>query len=684
MEGTSDSAALLRLLRVTAIAANEASDIRTAAKVCLDETRKFSGWALGHLYLAARDGSSLDPTSVWSVDDDRKYGPFQELTSRSVMPRGCGLPGRVLASGTPHWIEDVQRDANFPRANAALEVGLHAALAFPILTQNQVSGVLEFFAPEVLAPNESLLSTVSEVGRQLGRVIERQHAADDLRASELRFRSVSQAAPDGIIIADSEGLITFCNRAAERMFVAESNDMIGRPLSMLMPERFREAHLAALARLIAGAESRLIERTTELVGLRSTGQEFPLELSLSSWVAQDRRYVSVIIRDITDRRAAEDQARQDEERVRQSARLHAVGMLAGGIAHDFNNILTAIFGFSKLVLDELPEGRLRDDVLEIRDAAERGAGLTRQLLTFSRQRALRVEAVDPNALLAKLRNMLVRLLPESISLELRLGDHLPTVTADYTQVEQVILNLAVNARDAMPHGGTLVVETGLADLAERQHRGASPGPHVVLTIADSGTGMDAETLARIFEPFFTTKGRMGTGLGLATVYGIVQQTGGSLTVDSTPGQGTIFRVYFPITSVATAPEPGVMADAGTGSETILLVEDDSLIRRSLAKVLRQHGYAVLEAGSASEALTLHHTQLAGTTILLSDVVLPDRDGLSLAKELRTRYPEMRALFMSGYSEEAVQDLGQPTGDIAFLRKPFAPKALVHRLQQLLN
>lgn len=682
MQGLYDSAALLRLLRVTAVAANEAPDTPAATQVCLDETLRFTGWALGHLYLTSRDGRSLEPSGVWSADDLGRFASFQELTEQTVIQKGRGLPGRVLASGTPHWIVDVQQDANFPRAAAAGDVGLRAALAFPVFTQEEVSGVLEFFADAALPPDEPLLAAVAHVGRQLGRVIERERAAEDLRASELRFRSVAQAAPDGIIISDSTGVITFCNRAAERMFGADSPSLVGQPLTVLMPERYRDAALAGLARIAAGGARHDIDRTVELIGLRAGGQEFPLELSLSSWDAQGNRYFSGIIRDITDRRTAEALTRQDEERFRQSAKLHAVGMLAGGIAHDFNNILTAIFGFSKLVLDELPEGALRDDVVEIRMAAERGARLTRQLLAFSRQQAVHIAPVDTNDLLTKLRNMLVRLLPESVVLELRLASELPTIKADYTQIEQVVLNLALNARDAMPAGGQLLVESGVVELAARQHRGAAPGPHIRITVADTGVGMEQETLDRIFEPFFTTKGRLGTGLGLSTVASIVLQSGGSLTVESTPGLGTTFRVYFPIAPEPSSVDAGETVCADGEAETILLVEDDQLIRCSLAKVLRQHGYAVVEAGSAAEARELRAEYLSNASILLSDVKLPDGDGVSLAKDLQARYPDLRALFMSGYTEDAVQSLAAPGGRFAFLKKPFAPSALVQRLQQL--
>lgn len=447
-----DDANLFKLLEFAAIAANEASDIRTAAALCLEETRRVTGWPVGHLYLANSNGDRMLPSGIWSLADPGAYTAFQELTNRTELTSGVGLPGRVLESSEPIWIKDTEHDTNFPRAAAAAAVGLHAGFGFPIITGLRVMGVMEFFASEAIDPDETFLKIVSQVGRQLGRVVERERTAEYILSSERRFRSVAKSATDAILIADEQGKIMFANPASELMFGYLPDTLIGTSLTALMPERFRDGHSAGIARVREGGDSRVLGRIVELVGLRRDGVEFPIELSLSSWESQGQRYFSGIIRDISDRKAAERDAREQEERLRQAARMEGIGVLAGGIAHDFNNVLTAIFGCADLLLEDIPtDSLLRENVVLIREAADRAASMTQQLLAFSRRQMLRVVTVDVNGLITKLHKMLARLMPESIRVELRLKDGLPAINADYSQIEQVIMNLVVNARDA--HGG---------------------------------------------------------------------------------------------------------------------------------------------------------------------------------------------------------------------------------------
>ncbi len=543
-----DDAALLGLLKAVAIASNEASDLRSAAAVCLDEIRRLTGWPVGHLYLTSSDGEWMEPSGIWSVANSVDYAAFQEVTNHLPLQRGKGLPGRVLATGAPHWIVDTPKDPNFPRAAVAASADLHAGLGFPILAGSVVVGVLEFFAAEALDPDEPLLDLLAQVGRQLGRVSEREQAAERLLASEKRFRSVAQSAADAIVVADGTGNITFWNRAAERMFGYSHDDVIGRPLMVLMPERFRAAHNAGVARVSRGHHSRLAGQTVEFTALHKDGHEFPIEVSLSTWGEHRGRFFSGIIRDITGRRSAEEAAREQEGRLRQAAKMEGIGLLAGGIAHDFNNVVMAIAGCAKILVDDVPESSpFRENVVTIRDSAERASALTRHLLEFSRRQNLRVEPIDLNALVARSLRMLSRLLPSSIEIQTTLGADVPPIRADSTQIEQIILNLLVNARDAMPAGGRVWIETSRVELDQstREHPGTRAGLHAVITVRDTGIGMDAETRTRIFEPFFTTKGKLGTGLGLSTVHGIVRDSGGKIFVDSQKGQGAAFRIYLP-------------------------------------------------------------------------------------------------------------------------------------------
>ena len=402
--------------------------------------------------------------------------------------------------------------------------------------------------------------------------------------------------------------------------------------------------------------------------------------------------------DVTERRRAEEALRRSEERLHRSERLEAVGQLAGGIAHDFNNLLTAITSYTQLLLeDSAPNDARRDDLLEIKKAADRATSLTRQLLAFSRRQVLDPRVIDLNAVVADLENMLRRLIGAHIALvtDPALRPPLPRVRADVGQLEQVIVNLAVNARDAMPDGGTLTIRTGEAELTDADCRDhpdfdMRPGRYVVMSVSDTGTGMDAATQARMFEPFFTTKGPgKGTGLGLATVYGIVKQSGGYIAVASEPGKGTTFRIYLPSVE-GDAPGggdggAGSRADATpNGSGTILLVEDETPVRVLARRVLEQAGYAVLEAEDGVEGARVAEGFDGDIDLLLTDVVMPNLGGRALVERLRAARPRMAVLFISGYPDGEVERGGLTSGGAAYLEKPFSPRMLRDTVRQALE
>jgi PAS domain S-box-containing protein len=392
--------------------------------------------------------------------------------------------------------------------------------------------------------------------------------------------------------------------------------------------------------------------------------------------------IVVNVRDITERRKLEEQ-------LRQAQKMEAVGQLAGGVAHDFNNLLTAILGYCNLMLDEMPEeDPLRPDLLEIQSAGDRAASLTRQLLAFSRRQMLQPQVVDINTLVEQLEKLLRRLISEDVELVTRLAPGLRTVVVDPASVEQILVNLAVNARDAMPAGGRLTVETANVDLDETYavtHVTMRPGPYVMLAVGDTGEGMDAATRARVFEPFFTTKEQgKGSGLGLATVYGMVKQSGGYVWVYSEPGHGTIFKVYLPGAGVTTVEaDPPGDAETLAGWETVLLVEDEDAVRALARQVLRRHGYVVLEARHGVEALRVAERHPDDIHLLISDVVMPHMSGRELAQRLETVRPKMKMLFMSGYSDHVLMqgDLAPPA---AFLQKPFTPEALARNVRRILD
>jgi CheY-like chemotaxis protein len=369
--------------------------------------------------------------------------------------------------------------------------------------------------------------------------------------------------------------------------------------------------------------------------------------------------------------------------------MESMGRIVGGVAHDFNNILGTVLVSSEFLLEDLPAGSaLRTDAETIRAATKRGADLTRQLLAFSRQQVLEPKVVSLNDLVADTQRMLMRTIGEDITIRVSLGEHLSAVRADPGQVQQILLNLSVNARDAMPAGGTLTFRTANVTLAEptpMSHSVADPGPYVVVTVSDDGTGMDAPTLAQIFEPFFTTKPKgRGTGLGLSTVFGIAEQSGGHVRVASTPGHGTTFEVFLPAVSERPHPveEPSETPLSG-GSETILLAEDDQELRTLTARVLTAQGYRVLQAANGVEALRVADQYHGAVDLLTTDMVMPSMGGHALAQELSARRPGLKVLFVSGYTEDAVGRGELGPGD-AFLQKPVDPKVLARKVRQLLD
>jgi nitrogen-specific signal transduction histidine kinase/CheY-like chemotaxis protein len=383
--------------------------------------------------------------------------------------------------------------------------------------------------------------------------------------------------------------------------------------------------------------------------------------------------------------------KQLEERLRQAQKMEAVGQLAGGVAHDFNNLLTIITGYSELLLGSLPPGDQGLEFLrQIKQAGERAASLTRQLLAFGRKQTLHIQVLDLNALVHNLQKMLRRLIGENIDIVIEPDPLLGKVKVDPVQIEQVLLNLAVNARDAMPEGGTLTVATANVELDEvwgQSRPELVPGPYVQLTVRDTGCGMDSAVKAHLFEPFFTTKevGK-GTGLGLATVYGIVKQSGGHVEVDSKPGRGATFRIYLPRLEEADARflEEESPEELPGGKETVLLVEDEEEVRKFLRHSLQLNGYTVLEAASGTEALQVCAEHQGEIALLVTDVIMPQLNGRQLAERAATLQQDLRVLYISGYTDRVLDDHGVLGPGIAFLQKPVTPRALAEKVREVLD
>jgi signal transduction histidine kinase len=421
------------------------------------------------------------------------------------------------------------------------------------------------------------------------------------------------------------------------------------------------------------------------------GRELSVEVTFHGLEWGGRPARLVLLNDLTPRLAAEAALRESEAQLRQAQKMEAIGQLAGGIAHDFNNLLTVITSYSGLLLRETPpEDPSHADLAAIRDAGERAATLTRQLLAFSRQQVLQPQVLDLNVVTRDVEKLLRRLLREDIRLETRLAPGLGRVHADPGQIEQVIMNLVVNARDAMPDGGRIVIETANAEVRARdatRHHDAAPGRYVVLAVHDDGVGMDAATQMRMFDPFFTTKGiGKGTGLGLSTVYGIVRQSGGFIECESAPGTGTTFRLHFPLREEDRGAEASAPArvSAPRGSETILLAEDEAPVRTVAARILRKSGYTVLEAADGHEALALWDAHGNRIDLVVSDMVMPNMGGRELATAVRARRPDVRLLFLSGYTEDVAQMGSLLAAGNVFLEKPFSEEKLASKVREALD
>ncbi len=513
-------------------------------------------------------------------------------------------------------------------------------------------------------------------------ITERKHSQKKLEERTAYLDALIENSPLAIVSHDAEGRVQFCNPAFERLFQYDPAEIIGRPVDQIIAAEESVSEAGEITRRVTGGDH--VHRVTRR--RRKDGTVVEVELyGVPLTVGRQLVGAYGIYQDITERK-------QLEEQLRQSQKMEAVGQLAGGVAHDFNNLLTVIRGYSDLLLEELPADgeRQRRAATMIQESADRAASLTRQLLAFSRRQVLEPKVLEVNDVVLGMDKMLRRLIGEHIELRTVRKSGLGRVMVDPGQIEQVILNLAVNARDAMPDGGKLTIETANVELDEtyaQRHVAVHPGRYVMLAVSDTGCGMDAATQARIFEPFFTTKAPgKGTGLGLSTVYGIVKQSGGNIWVYSEPGQGTTFKVYLPRVEEAPEARPAERPRpvAARGSETVLLVEDEAPLRTLIHQTLERHGYRLLEAQDATDALRIAEQHREPIDLLLSDVVMPQMGGRALAELVTPLHPETRVLYISGYTDDAIVHHGVLDPGVAFLQKPFSAADLTRKIREVLE
>ncbi len=586
--------------------------------------------------------------------------------------------------------------STFPNFIRHFRAGIRTMMVVPLISKDQVIGILHLQSLKPDAYKEMDMRLAERVGNQIAGAIvnaqlfaERKRAEEALRKSEGKFQKLFDEAPVGYQEIDSEGRIIRINRTELDMLGYTAEEMLGRYVwEFITDEESRQKVKGKLAGAIP--TGRAFDRPFQ----RKDGTTFPAVMEDRALLDSEGKITGIraTIQDVTERKRAEEEKALLQEQLRQSQKMEAIGKLAGGVAHDFNNLLTVIQGYSELILKGLnPDNRLCQDVREILNASERASSLTRQLLAFSRKQVLQPKVLDLNLHVSNMDKMLRRMIGEDIELVTLLAKDLGRIKADPGQIEQVILNLAVNAKDAMLSGGKLTIETANVELDEnyaRSHIIITPGNYVILSVSDTGVGITPEIKERIFEPFFTTKEKgKGTGLGLSTVYGIVQQSGGNIWVYSEPGLGTTFKIYLPRIEEGTESlRPAAVSTKPLGgSETILLVEDEEMVRKLACTVLEKNGYRVLEAPNGEEALRIAQEHSAKQIhLMITDVVMPGMSGRELADCLESVRPEMKVLYMSGYTDDAIIHHGVLDPGIAYIQKPFAPDVLALKVREVLD
>ncbi len=511
-------------------------------------------------------------------------------------------------------------------------------------------------------------------------ITERKRSREELRVSRQRFAAFMRHLPGVAFMKDREGRYVFYNEAAQGLFHLDPVDFLGKTDHEVWPAEYAD-------RFVANDEAVLRSKT-----LVEAVEAVPHRQGVHYWLIykfpivddyDEVQFIGGMGIDITERRQLEDQ-------LRQSQKMEAVGRLAGGVAHDFNNLLTVISGYGDMIMRGLtPEDPLHGCIEEVLKAASRATSLTNQLLAFSRRQVIQPKILDLNILVANMDRMLRRVIGEHIELETVLTPGLGSVKADAGQIEQVIMNLAVNARDAMSEGGKLYIRTGNVDVqhSSRLPADVRPGSYVRLTVADTGKGMDAEIMVHLFEPFYTSKATgKGTGLGLSTVYGIVKRSGGEIVVESEPGRGATFQIYLPriVGIMDTAHATRTQAAVLPGTETILLVEDEPGVRQLVRDMLHRLGYTTLEAGGAVDALRIFEQHHGVIDLLLTDVIMPQMSGRELASRLRAVQPSLKVLYMSGYTDDMLAHHGVLEPNVFLLPKPFAPDELGVKLREVLD
>ncbi|MEV4351952.1 ATP-binding protein [Actinoplanes sp. NPDC049596] len=635
------------------------------------------------------------------------------------MPLSGSLAAEVVRTGLPMIVDDVGSDPRHAETAPVRDCGIKAYCGFPVRDPDgRVIAVLAVAARRESHWTARHLRSLDAATQLFGELLSGRAATVPMmpvvrspsrtEQAESMFMSLLDAAPDAIVAVTADGTINLINAHAEHLFGYRREELLGQPVELLVPDRFREPHPGHRDRYFSHPKRRPMGGGLALSARRKDGSEFPVEISLSALETDHGVIVSAAIRDVSDRLIAQRererliaQAERDaaERRAQHARRLESLGELAGGVAHDFNNILAVISNYSELIQDTLATGdpgpddiaAARDDLGQISRAAERAARLTKQLLAFGRRDITQAEVLDLNRVIGDIEQMLRRTLGEHIQLSAQLDPALRPVFADASQIEQILVNLAVNARDAMPGGGTLSIDTSNVDL-DRDDTAATPlaeGSYVRLRVSDTGTGMTPEVMEHAFEPFYTTKPRgSGTGLGLATIYGIVTSAGGDVSLYSEAGIGTTVTILLPTAKVtagaATAVPAGTPQPGSSPGGTILLVEDEDALRQVAHRILTRSGYDVLPAAGGEQAIHIAQTHPGTIDLLLSDVIMPKMFGNEVAARIQAIRPGTPVLFMSGYAQPVLTENGTLPDGVLIIEKPFTSHELLDRIHTVMH
>jgi len=670
------------LLKQIAVAANESDTPAEALTTSMDLICRYTGWSTAHYFAVDQETHKLIPSGLWHMTDVENNTLLEQTTKEFLDQLVEGPPGKALQTKQPVWAENLGYEPNFARRTAWASLNLHFGCWVPIIIKSEVVGLLEFFSSTTQPRDGKLIGLLTDFGNILGRVFERDLAHQKELDGEERLGSLIENTSDIISIVDRKGILLFCASSLEQTLGFAPDEVVGTNL-------FDYIHEEDKANMAAG----LVEM------MRKQGGSFSTTLRIQhkngSWIllegtVKNELHIPSIKgfvingRDVTE-------LRQQEEQLRQSQKLESLGHLTGGVAHDFNNLLQVIAGNTELALDEIPKDSDTFPLLKtVLNACVSASGLTRQLLAFGRQQVLTPQQFDLNTLISDLMKMLHRLIGEHVELKLIPGEDLGPIYADPGMLEQVLMNLSVNARDAMPQGGQLTIETGHIEIdaqTVREHPAGRVGTFVTLSVSDTGTGISKENQRRIFEPYFTTKDiGEGTGLGLATVFGILQQHNGWIELDSFPGQGTRFTAFLPTTPAKTE-QPVTEAETKPvvgGKETILVAEDSPEVQELIVHLLESKGYSVLAAKDGIEALELFTANMEQVDLALLDVVMPRLSGRGAFLGLRKLRPDLPVLFCTGYTANEVDTEFVLEHQLRLVQKPFRPEDLYRAVRELLD